>query len=118
MTFVKIIPRALFCCLLVLSLVISGCTSSGGSADSPGSGSDTSGIAGTYKNIDDSAVTYTLKTDGTFQYSNGVSGFLGTYSLAEGELKLCTKDTDGSSCFSVPMEADGSFIYGYNTFRK
>ncbi|MEI7857497.1 MAG: hypothetical protein WCH85_08340 [Methanomicrobiales archaeon] len=61
---------------------------------------------------------YTLKSDGTFQYRTGAGGFSGTYSAVESQLKLCTKDANGSSCYYVPVEADGSFIYGDNTFRK
>jgi major membrane immunogen (membrane-anchored lipoprotein) len=117
MNCVKIIPRVFLCGMLALSLIICGCTSSDGSASS-GSVSDTSGISGTYKNSDDASISYVLKSDGTFQYSNGAGGFSGTYSIAESQLKLCTKDADGSSCYSVPIEADGSFVYGYNTFRK
>lgn len=108
--------------LLILTVVISGCTSSGGSDSAPDSGSAEgpySQYAGTYTNVDDAATKFILTDDGKFRHTNGVSQYAGTYSVVEGQFRFCTEDKDGSTeCYSVPGDADGSFTYGYNTFRR
>jgi major membrane immunogen (membrane-anchored lipoprotein) len=122
MNFVKKFSMAFLCGLLVLTLVICGCTSSDGASSGPDTGSvvssDTGGYAGTYTNTDDAATTFVLKADGKFQHTNGASSFSGTYTYVNGELKICTVESDGTSCIYAPVAADGSFTYGLNTFRK
>lgn len=117
-----VFPVSFLCCLPALSLVICGCTSSGEPAAGPETGSgaspDTSQYAGTCTNTDDTETTFVLNTDGTFRHSNGVSSYFGTCSYENGDLRFCTAERDGTTWFSVPVEADGSFTNGYNTFRK
>lgn len=115
------IPGAFLCGLLVFSVMISGCTSSDGSGPGPESGSGEgpySGYAGTYTNTDDAATKFILDADGKFDHTNGVSRYSGTWSVVEGQFRFCTEDKDSTECFTVPIESDGSFTYGYNTFTR
>jgi hypothetical protein len=122
MNFNKFFSGTFICGLLILTIATGGCTSSGSPASGPETGSnvgtDTGGYAGVYKNTDDAAVAFTLNADGKFQHSNGVSHYSGTWSYVDGQFKFCTVENDGTSCFYAPIAADGSFTYGYNTFRK
>jgi len=123
MNYTTKVSTTFLCGLLVLTILLSGCTSSEGSTNAPDAGSevsaDTGGYAGTYTNVDDAATTFVLTANGKFKHSTGSSEFSGTYTYVNGELKFCAVEKDGStSCIYAPVAADGSFTYGLNTFRK
>jgi hypothetical protein len=110
------------CGLLVLLIVVCGCTSSDPSDESPDTGSvaspDTGGMSGTYTSVEDPANRFVLNPDGTVQWKNDAGGFTGTYTVVNGELKVCAEEKDGTSCIYTSVDGDGSFVYGLNTYRK
>ncbi|MDD1680697.1 MAG: hypothetical protein LUQ35_03720 [Methanoregula sp.] len=59
-----------------------------------------------------------LDVVGTFRYSNGVSGYSGTCTYGNGTSWSARLNATGTAWFSVPVEADGSFTYGYTPSRK
>ena len=118
MEFKKVLLKSFLCCLLVLFLVSSGCTSSGGSETIPDTGSASGGISGTYTSVEDPANSFLLKSDGKVQFKNAAGGFSGIYTTENSNIRICYEESDGTSCITAPMEADGSFVYGLNTYRK
>lgn len=122
MDFQKFFSVSFLCGLAVLLVVAGGCTSSDQSDESPDTGSDvspdTGGMSGTYTSVEDPANSFVLNPDGTVQWKNDAGGFTGTYTVVNGELKVCVEEKDGTSCIRAPVEADGSFVYGLNTYRK
>jgi hypothetical protein len=59
-----------------------------------------------------------LKPDGTVQRKNDDNDFSGTYVMVNGELNVCVKESDVTPCIYAPVEADGSFVQGLNTYMK
>jgi len=120
--FKKFFSVSFLCGLLVLLVVAGGCTSSDPLDESPDTGSgaspDTGGMSGTYTSVEDPANSFVLNPDGTVQWKNDAGGFTGTYTVVDGELKVCVEEKDGTSCIHAPVETDGSFVYGLNTYRK
>jgi len=122
MNFQKICSVSILCGLLVVLIAVCGCTSPDPSVGSPGTdsgaSSDTGGMSGMYTSVEDPANSFVQKPDGTVQWKNDAGGFSGTYAMVNGELKVCVEESDGTTCIYAPIEADGSFVYGLNTYRK
>jgi hypothetical protein len=102
--------------------MIGGCTSSDGSTFGQDTGSDISfeinGISGSYTRVEDPANRFVLYPGGNVEFRNAAGGFSGTYTPDEGNLKICAEESDGTTCIYAPLEADGSFVYDLNTYRK
>jgi hypothetical protein len=113
---------AFLCGLLVLSLVICGCTSSETPATSPDAGpavsADTSALAGMYKSVEDQESRIQLDADGKAYIIKPNGKIAGTYSKENGEIKICVEESDGRSCLYAPVQPDGSFVLGENTYKK
>ena len=122
MNSLKFFSLSFLCGLLAVLVLVSGCTSSDSSAGTAvpdaGASPDTGGLSGTYTSVEDPANSFVLNPDGTVQFRNAAGGFSGTYTVVNGELKVCMEEKDGTSCIRTPVEADGSFVYGLNTYRK
>jgi hypothetical protein len=113
---------ASLCGLLVLLLLISGCTSSGTPAVAPDAGpevsADTAAMAGTYTSVEDQESKIILEANGKASIEKPNGKIAGTYTKENGEIKICVEESDGRSCLMAPVQPDGSFVLGQNTYKK
>ena len=109
--------------LLVVLIAICGCTSSGkpssGSPDTlPDVSAETAAMAGLYKSVEDPSSQIQLDGTGKAYIIKPEGRIAGTFTKENGEIKICTEDAGGRSCFMAPVEADGSFVLGQNTYKQ
>lgn len=103
-------------------VMISGCTSSetpsAGADAGPAVSADTSAMAGMYRSVEDQESKILLEADGRAYIIKPNGKVTGTYSRENGEIKICAEESDGRSCFYAPIQPDGSFVLGENTYKK
>ena len=113
---------AFLCGLLVVSIAICGCTSSetpAADADAgPGVSADTAAMAGTYTSVEDQESKIILEANGKASIVKPDGKITGTFTKENGKIKICVEETDGRTCLYAPVEPDGSFVLGLNTYKQ
>jgi hypothetical protein len=120
MQFRATFSAAFLCGLLVLSIMISGCTSADTPAGSsgPAVSADTAAMAGLYKSVDDQNYKLLLEADGKATWVTGEGRVTGTFTKENGEVKVCAEEKDGRTCIYAPIQPDGSILVGTNIYRQ
>jgi hypothetical protein len=110
------------CGLLVVSIAACGCTSSGtpaaGTESLPEVSAETAAMAGMYTSVEDGVSKILLEKDGRAYIVKPNGKVTGTFTKENGELKICVEESDGRSCLMVPVQPDGSFVLGENTYKQ
>ena len=113
---------AFLCGLLVVSIAICGCTSSGppaaGTDSLPAVSADTAAMAGMYTSVEDGESKILLENDGRAYIVKPNGKVTGTFTKENGEIKICVEESDGRSCLYAPVQPDGSFVLGENTYKQ
>jgi len=123
MDFRTVFSAAFLCGLLLVSMMICGCTSS---SETPAAGTDslpavsaeTAAMAGTYTSVEDQVSQIVLEADGRASIVKPAGTIAGTFTMENGEIKICVEESDGRSCLMAPVEPDGSFVLGQNTYKQ
>jgi|WetSurMetagenome_2_1015567.scaffolds.fasta_scaffold09933_4 hypothetical protein len=118
-----VFSAAFLCGLLLVSIIICGCTSS---SETPAAGTDslpavsaeTAAMAGTYTSVEDQVSQIVLEADGRASIVKPTGTIAGTFTMENGEIRICVEESDGRSCLRAPVEPDGSFVLGQNTYKQ
>jgi hypothetical protein len=122
MRFRTCFSAAFLCGLLVVSIAICGCTSpatpAAGGDVLPGVSADTAAMAGMYTSVEDGQSKILLEKDGRAYIVKPNGKITGTYTKENGEIKICAEESDGRTCIYAPVQPDGSFVLGENTYKQ
>lgn len=84
----------------------------------PAVSADTAAMAGTYTSVEDQVSKIVLDADGRAAIVKPEGRIDGTYTIENGEIKICVEESDGRSCLMAPVQPDGSFVLGENTYKQ
>jgi hypothetical protein len=75
-------------------------------------------MAGMYTSVEDGQSKILLEKDGRAYIVKPEGKVTGTFTKENGELKICAEESDGRTCVYAPIQPDGSFVLGENTYKQ